>query len=155
MWGWPPVHWWRKRIRSWLFKRGSLHDLCNRPGQTYWSDSISHLIHSWVKLWRLYEKHINLFSLKVNLARFRDILQPATTTDVQTKFSYLSSLAGKSIHKVNSGFEMWRFEIRNWNAGIDKKHKAILWNTHSSISSEYPQNHCTVETVLYYQLCVR
>jgi len=34
------------------------------------------------------------------------LLQPATTTDVQTKFSYLSALAGKSTDKVNSGFEM-------------------------------------------------
>lgn len=148
---WPPIHWQRKKIRSWLFKRGSLNDFCNRP---YWSDSISHVIHSCIKLWRLYEENANPFSLQVSLARFRDVLQPATT-DVQTKFSYLSSLACKSTVKVNSGFKMWCFEIRNWNAGIYKKHKAILWKTHSSTSFEYPQNHCTVETALYYQLYVR
>lgn len=68
--------------------------------------TVFHVIHRQIKLGRLYEKNVNPFSLKVILATFRDILQPAMTTDVQTKFSYLSSLAGKSTDKVNSGFEM-------------------------------------------------
>lgn len=137
-----------KRIRSWLFKRGSCLDFCNRP---YQPDSISQVIHSWIKLWRLYEKNVTPFSLEVNLGRFRDILQVAMTTDVQPKFSYLSFLAGKSTEKISSGFEMWCFEIRNCNAWIYKKHKAISWKTQSSISSEYPKNHYT-KPALYYQL---
>lgn len=139
-----------KRIRSWLFKRGSLLDFCNRP---YQSDSISQVIHSWIKLWRLYEKNVTPFSLELNLGRFRDVLQVAMTTDVQPKFSYLSFLVGKSTDKINSGFEKWCYEISKCNAGIYKKHKAILWKTQSSISSEHPKNHYT-ETALYYQLCV-
>lgn len=139
-----------KRIRSWLLKRGISLDFCHRP---YQSDSISQVIHSWKKLWRVYEKNVTPFSLEVNLGRFRDILQVAMTTDVQHKFSYLCFLAGKSRDKINSGFEMWCLEIRNCNVWMCKKHKAILWKAQSSISSEHPKNHYT-ERALHYQLCV-
>lgn len=140
----------KKRIRSWLYKRGSSLDFCKRSHQ---SDSISQVIHSWIKSCRLYEKKVTPSSLEGNLGRFRDVLQVAMTTDVQPKFSYLSFLAGKSTDKISSEFEMWCFEIRNCNAWIYKKHKARSWKTKSSISSEYPKNHST-ETALYYQLCV-
>lgn len=137
----------RKRIRFLLLKKGILHYFRNRPNR---SDSTSCVIHSWIKSWRLYEKNENPFSLKVNLARFRDILQLTTTTDVQTTFSYLTALAGKSTDKVNSGFEMWCREIRNWNAGLYKKHRAVLWKTHSCSSSEYSKKslHCWNNAVL-------
>lgn len=109
-----------KRIRSWLLKRGSLLDFCDRPCQ---SDSISQVIHSWIKLWRLYEKNVTPFSLELNLGRFRDTLQVTMTTDVQPKFSYLSFLVGKSTDKINSGFEMWCCEISKCNAGYTKSTK--------------------------------